>query len=154
MRAHTVQLEMPDHDHSPGATCRVALTARGACLVLTDDRVTDLVPVASVLWVESYGNYVRVHALDGRYLHRTTMYRMAGELAPYGFRRVHRKTVVNVARVVRIRRRGHWCEVVLDSGHHLRVSRPHQAGLVVRTRAATPPEALGALDATRSARAR
>ena len=143
--------QMPnDDDHSPRATCRVALTARGACLVLTDDRVTDLVPVASVLWVESYGNYVRVHAIDGRYLHRTPIYRVACELAPYGFRRVHRKTVVNVGRVVRIRRRGHWCEVVLDSGHRLRVSRPHQAGLVVRAAPAAP----SAPDATRSALAR
>jgi DNA-binding LytR/AlgR family response regulator len=154
---HIVQPQMPNDDHGPDSeanvergTCGVVFTMKGACLALTDDRVTDLVPVATILWVESYGNYVRVHALDGRYLHRTPIYRVACELAPYGFRRVHRKTVVNVGRVTRIRRRGHWCEVVLDSGHRLRVSRSHQEGLVVRAAAPGGPAA----DATRSARAR
>ena len=152
---HTVQPQMPNNVERRGrAACDVVFTLNGACLALTDDRVTDLVPVASILWVESYGNYVRVHALDGRYLHRMPIYRLARELAAYGFRRVHRKTVVNVGRVARIRRHGHSCEVVLDSGHRLRVSRSHQAGLIVRAASPSVASPSAAVDATRSARAR
>jgi DNA-binding LytR/AlgR family response regulator len=92
-------------------------------LVLRDGRRTHLVPTASVLWIESYGNYVRVHTDAARYLHRMTLARLAGALAPHGFWRIHRGVVVNGARVRTFRPRGHGRVAVLETGHVLRASR-------------------------------
>ena len=92
-------------------------------LILRDGSRTHLVPTASVLWIESYGNYVRVHTDSARYLHRTTIARLADALAPYGFWRIHRRVVVNGARVRTFRRRAHGGEAVLETGHVLRASR-------------------------------
>jgi DNA-binding LytR/AlgR family response regulator len=95
-------------------------------LILRDGRRTHLVPTASVLWIESYGNYVRVHTDGARYLHRTTIARLAEALAPHGFWRIHRRVVVNGARVRTFRPRGHCREAVLETGHVLRASRGFQ----------------------------
>ena len=86
--------------------------------------------VADILWVESYGNYARVYATGGRYIHRATMQRIQAQLAPYGFARVHRTAIVNVARVVRVQPVGSGQhEAVLDTGVRLRVSRTYRAEL-------------------------
>jgi two-component system LytT family response regulator len=101
-------------------------------LILRDGRRTYLVPTASVLWIESYGNYVRVHTDGARYLHRTTMARLAAALAPYGFWRIHRRVVVNGARVRALRPRGQCREAVLETGHVLRASRGFQLAVAER----------------------
>ena len=101
-------------------------------LILRDGRRTHLVPAASVLWIESYGNYVRVHTDAARYLHRTTIARLADALAPYGFWRIHRRVVVNGARVRTVRPRGHVRQIVLETGHVLRASRSFQPAVAAR----------------------
>jgi two-component system LytT family response regulator len=103
---------------SPGA---------GARLFLRDGRRTHLIPVSGVLWVESYGNYARVYTAAARYLHRVTIARLADALAPYGFRRIHRKIIVNGARALAIRPRGGEREVLLDTGHRVPVGRTYRA---------------------------
>ena len=97
----------------------------GALLVLRDGRSSRHVPLAEVLWIESYGNYVRVHTAAGRYLHRCTLKALACALEPHGFWRIHRKLVVNGARVATFRpRRGRRDRAaVVDSGARLPVSR-------------------------------
>lgn len=99
--------------------------ARGAArLRVRDGRQAHVVPVADVLWVESLGNYVRVHTPHARFIHRGTMREVASELASSGFVRIHRSAIVNTRRVVRLRDRGEgrW-EAQLDTGVRLRVSR-------------------------------
>ena len=92
-------------------------------LVLRDGRHTHLVPITSVVWIESYGNYVRVHTDTARHLHRTTTARIARALAPHGFWRIHRKVVVNAARVRAFRARGNGRAAVLDTGIMVPASR-------------------------------
>ena len=99
-------------------------------VVIRDGRREHYVRVADILWVESYGNYARVYATGGRYIHRATMQRIQTQLAPHGFARIHRTMIVNVARVVRVQPMGSGqCEAVLDTGIRLRVSRTYRAEL-------------------------
>jgi two-component system LytT family response regulator len=102
-------------------------------VVIRDGRREHYVRVADILWIESYGNYARVYATGGRYLHRATMQRIQAQLAPYGFARVHRTAIVNVARVVRLQPVGSGQhEAVLDTGVRLRVSRTYRTELEAR----------------------
>ena len=102
-------------------------TASGAApprLTVRDGRAEHLVPVAAIQYVESWGNYARVHAGGARLLHRDTMQHIAAALAPHGFVRIHRAVIVNLAHVVGLRpRAGGRCDALLRSGVRLRVSR-------------------------------
>jgi two-component system LytT family response regulator len=105
----------------PQATMRFAIR---------DGRRTHLVSVADLLWIESLGNYARVHTATSRYVHRATMASISKQLAPHGFARIHRTVIVNVARIAQVRPRGSGqYEVVLDTGTRLRVSRTFRSAL-------------------------
>jgi two-component system LytT family response regulator len=99
-------------------------------LAVRDGYRTQVVALADVLWVESFGNYARVYTTVARYTHRATMARLAEQLGPLGFARIHRTAIVNSARVVRLqpRRNGQY-EVVLDTGLRLRVSRTYRGSV-------------------------
>ena len=58
-----------------------------------------LVPLAEVEWIESEGNYVRLHLPGGSYLHRETMQSIEDKLDPARFMRIHRSTIVNTHRI-------------------------------------------------------
>jgi two-component system LytT family response regulator len=95
-----------------------------------DGRRSHLVPVADILWVESYGNYARLYTAAARFIHRATMEQIAERLAPHGFVRIHRTAIVNAARVVRLRPAGSGQhEAQLDTGVRLRVSRTFRGAL-------------------------
>lgn len=96
-------------------------------LVIRDGRRTHFVAVSDVLWVESFGNYARVHTPTARFIHRSTMAQLEAQLAPAGFVRIHRTAIVNGGRVVTMRPRGSGqYEVCLDTGLRLRVSRTYR----------------------------
>jgi two-component system, LytTR family, response regulator len=67
-------------------------------LVRSDGRIR-LVPVGEVDWIEAADNYVRVHAGSERHLVRETMAAMEARLDPARFARIHRSTIVNLARI-------------------------------------------------------
>jgi two-component system LytT family response regulator len=102
----------------------------GGRLALRDGYRTHVVPIADVLWVESFGNYARVYTPVARYIHRATMAQLSEELAPHGFARIHRTAIVNTGRIVRLQPRasGQY-EVVLDTGVRLRASRTYRTSL-------------------------
>lgn len=83
-----------------------------------------LVPAAGVLWIEAAGDYVRLHTEEGRLLASHRLKALAARLEPHGFLRIHRSTVVNLARVRAYRPLGHGdYRVVLEDGTELRASR-------------------------------
>jgi two-component system, LytTR family, response regulator len=99
-------------------------------LAVRDGYRTHLVPIAEILWVESFGNYTRVYTPASRYLHRETMARLTAQLAPHGFVRIHRGTIVNASRIVRLRPGGSGqYQAYLDTGQRLRVSRTFRGAL-------------------------
>jgi DNA-binding LytR/AlgR family response regulator len=64
---------------------------------------TRLVPRGSILYLQAAGDYVRVITRDGRFLLRGTLGGLASRWGDFGFVRVHRQFVVNLAHVVEVR---------------------------------------------------
>jgi two-component system, LytTR family, response regulator len=73
--------------------------ARPERLVVKEDGRVRLVAVDDVDRVEAAGNYVRVHAGGASHLVRESMAALEPRLDPRRFVRVHRSTIVNVARI-------------------------------------------------------
>jgi two-component system LytT family response regulator len=102
---------------------RIVVRAGGRVLFLRVDELD---------WVESAGNYVRLHAGAEEYLYRETMSRMEEALDPGKFARIHRSTIVNVERVKELHPlfRGDYT-VVLRSGRQLTLSKAYRERLKV-----------------------
>jgi two-component system LytT family response regulator len=68
-------------------------------------------------WIESAGNYVRLHAGKDAYMYRETMAKLEASLDPQRFARVHRSTIVNVERIKELQPcfRGDYTIVLRDS---------------------------------------
>jgi len=58
-------------------------------------------------YIEAYGNYVRICAGPESYISRDRVKELAVRLAPAGFLRIERSTLVNVRAVAYIERLGH-----------------------------------------------
>jgi two-component system LytT family response regulator len=89
-------------------------TAQGAVLVRIED----------IEWVEARGDYVRIYSNGRADLLRETISGVERGLPPSRFVRIHRSSIVNIAKVKEIRRRPGGDQVaVLQSGVHCRLSR-------------------------------
>ena len=96
---------------------------------------TKLVARSSILYVKAEGDYVRIHAEDGRFLVRTALSEIEGRFAEHGFVRVHRSYVVNLRRAVEIRPQlGGAATVVMADGSQVPVARRQVADLRRRLR--------------------
>jgi two-component system LytT family response regulator len=82
------------------------------------------VPLDAIDWVDAAGDYMCVHAGGRTHILRGTMKSLEEVLDPARFQRVHRSTIVNLNRVVRLRAHmnGEYF-LVLDGGHELKLSR-------------------------------
>jgi two-component system LytT family response regulator len=91
--------------------------------VKKDGRILSL-RTSDIDWVEAEGNYVRLHLGKTSYLYREKILALEGRLDPRCFRRIHRSTLVNVARV---REFVPWFRkdyrVILQDGTELTLSR-------------------------------
>jgi DNA-binding LytR/AlgR family response regulator len=95
-----------------------------------------LIARSSILYVQSYGDFVRVVVEDGRYLLRTTLAELERRWEPYGFVRVHRQFIANLNKAVEFRPLfGGTAELVFASGQIIPVARRHVAELSRRLRA-------------------
>lgn len=84
----------------------------------------------TVEWLESWGNYVRLHAAGRHYLLRETTAAVEATLDPALFVRISRSVIVNAACVRCIVPRANGqLEVGLASGARLRASRRHAAAV-------------------------
>jgi two-component system LytT family response regulator len=83
-----------------------------------------LVPVADVDWIESDGDYSRIHGAGKAHLVSSRMHELEGLLDPQRFLRVHRSVIVSLARVSELQRDDDGGgTLVLKSGVRLRVAR-------------------------------
>ncbi len=90
------------------------------------DRV-DLVSVDEIDWIAAEGNYVLVHAGGRRHLVRTSIGGLAERLDPRRFARIHRSTIVHLARVASLLPASHGdYTAVLHDGTHLAMSRTYR----------------------------
>ncbi len=59
-----------------------------------------LLSVRDIFWVQSHGNFLRLHMKDATYEHRMTIKDICKRLDPDRFVRVHRSAIVNLDHVV------------------------------------------------------
>ena len=88
---------------------------------------------ADVDWLETDGNYIRLHVGAASHLLRMTAAAIEPQLDPRAFIRVHRRYIVNVDRIVEVQP---WFAgdaiLILRNGARLRVSRTYRERLHAR----------------------
>jgi DNA-binding LytR/AlgR family response regulator len=128
------------------AVARVAATRAPAAESEPDDTVpvptakggTRLLPRASILYVQAYGDYVRIHSDEGRFLLREALADVEERWAPHGFVRVHRGYLANLRRATEVRPRDNGTAVlVLEDGFEVPIARRQVAELRRRLQSAS-----------------
>ena len=103
-------------------------------------RETLRLDVAAIDWIDAAGDYMCVHAASQTHVLRATMKELEEMLDPEVFQRVHRSTIVNLARVRSLRPHLNGeCFLKLESGQEVKLSRSFRDKvelLLDRTRAA------------------
>lgn len=111
------------HEPEPAATPITRLAVR------RNER-TLLINVDDVDWIEAVGDYVRLHTARGVHLMADRMHALEQRLDATQFLRIHRSTIVNLARVRAVQRADDGGGLVhLESGVQLRVARNRWAEL-------------------------
>lgn len=86
------------------------------------------VDTSNVRWIESAGNYARLHTPDGPYLARRTMRSLEEDLDAVSFLRVRRSAIVNMEYVRHLERAaGNRYRIVLEDGTVLHSSRRYRS---------------------------
>lgn len=117
----TLDEALADADRSGGgrpADDRLAIKDSGRIL---------RVPLDEILWIDAAGDYMCVHTGQDTHVLRATMRELEDKLDPRRFQRIHRSTIVNVARVRELRSHlnGEYF-LILDSGQQLKLSRSYK----------------------------
>ncbi len=114
-------------------------------LVVRDRGRVELVDVEGIGWIEARGDYVRLHGAGRKLLVRETMAALTERLESTRFVRIHRSTIVNLDRVVKVDFHADrdW-SVTLDDRSSHKVGRRYRPALQARlvgalTRAPTEP---------------
>jgi two-component system LytT family response regulator len=87
-------------------------------------RETLRLDVSQIDWIDAAGDYMCVHAAGQTHVLRATMKELESMLDPQVFQRVHRSTIVNLARVRSLRPHLNGeCFLRLQSGQEVKLSR-------------------------------
>jgi len=87
-------------------------------------RETIRLDVGTIDWIDAAGDYMCVHAAGQTHVLRATMRELEQMLDPQVFQRVHRSTIVNLARVRSLRPHLNGeCFLKLESGQEVKLSR-------------------------------
>lgn len=96
-------------------------------LTIKDGQRVLRIDVDQIAWIDAAGDYMCIHTRNDTHVLRGTMHDLEQRLDPRRFARVHRSTIVNVARVKEMRphHNGEYF-LVLDSGQELKLSRSYK----------------------------
>ncbi|NJD32457.1 MAG: response regulator [Gammaproteobacteria bacterium] len=90
-------------------------------------RETVRLDVATIDWIDAAGDYMCLHAAGQTHVLRATMKELEEMLDPAVFQRVHRSTIVNLARVHALRPHLNGeCFLKLQSGQEIKLSRSYR----------------------------
>ena len=99
-------------------------------ILLRSAQKISVLPVEEIDWIEADGYHVRLHAGARTHLHRASLATLEQQLDPDEFVRIHRSTIVRVARVREMEPYFHGeYTVVLADGTRLKLSRTYRAKL-------------------------
>ena len=117
-----------DHLRSPSTDVGGRRIERFA--VRTRDRFV-IVPAAEVRWIGAAGNYAELHVTGASHLVRATLAELEAGMDPARFARIHRGTMARVDCVREVVPSTHGdCDVVLDDGVTLKLSRRYRSRLL------------------------
>jgi DNA-binding LytR/AlgR family response regulator len=68
-------------------------------IFIKEDQITYQLKTATILYIEAYGNYLKVHTPDKTYVTRETMHEMQNLLPEKEFVRVHKSYIVSLAHI-------------------------------------------------------
>ena len=96
-------------------------------LAIKDGTTTTLVETDQIEWVDAAGDYMCLHAGGETHVMRSTMKQLEGQLDPTRFQRIHRSTIVNLERVVKVcsHMNGEFF-LILDNGATVKMSRSYK----------------------------
>lgn len=98
---------------------RLAVKTRGKVYLLR---------IAEIDWIETAGNYVRLHAGPSSHLYRDSLADFETKLDPRRFVRIHRSCIVNIDRIAQLEPTFHREHVVLlRDGTRLTLTAPYRA---------------------------
>jgi two-component system LytT family response regulator len=104
------------------------------------DGVLKVIRTSDIDWLETDGNYIRLHVGGTSHLLRSTAAAIEPQLDPRAFIRIHRRYIVNVDRIVEVQP---WFAgdaiLILRNGAKLRVSRTYRERLHARLGAKAEP---------------
>lgn len=110
-------------------------------VAVRSDGVLRVIRTGDVDWLETDGNYIRLHVGNTNHLLRMTAAAIEPQLDSRAFIRIHRRYIVNVDRIVEVQP---WFAgdaiLVLRNGAKLRVSRTYRERLHARLGARAEPE--------------
>lgn len=99
-------------------------------ILIKDDRKNIFVDVDTIRWIESSGNYVKLHLAESMHMIRGSLKLMQKKLHPLQFVRIHRSYIINVNCVKAIEP---WfsgdLKVILNDGKKLKMSRNYKDNL-------------------------
>jgi len=105
----------------PEYLSRLAVKTRGKVYILR---------VEEIDWIETAGNYVRLHAGSQSHLYRDSLGDFESKLDPRRFVRIHRSNIVNIDRIAQLEPSFHREHVVLlRDGTRLTLTAPYRARL-------------------------
>jgi len=108
--------------------------AAAACLerlTLRTDTGLRVVSADAIDWIEAIRNHLAIHEGREVIIVRSTLQALMAQLDPQRFVRVHRSTLVNIARVRELRALGNGDQrMVLTDGTELAISRTHREALL------------------------
>jgi two-component system LytT family response regulator len=118
--------EIADEPVAKGVADSAAGGARrhATLLPIRSGRETLRLDVATIDWIDAAGDYMCLHADGQTHVLRATMKELEEMLDPQVFQRVHRSTIVNLARVRSLRPHLNGeCFLKLQSGQEVKLSR-------------------------------
>jgi len=93
----------------------------------------DVVPVEEIQWIESDGNYVRLHCSGRVLLHRERMSDLEQRLDPREFVRIHRSAIVRMNRIRSLKPlEGGEYRLIMDDGRSMTLSRSYRDEVLSR----------------------
>ena len=99
-------------------------------LVVRDGTTTHRILFDDIEWIDAAGDYMCIHSGGTTHITRSTMKELEAMLDPRRFARIHRSTVVNIAKVQSVAplENGKY-QIELDGGQKLTMSRSHREQL-------------------------
>ncbi|MEQ8525278.1 LytTR family DNA-binding domain-containing protein [Gracilimonas sp.] len=92
-------------------------------ITVKNGRSAVLVEIADIKWISSDGGYLDIHTDNQKHVILDSLKNIIQTL-PENFKRIHKSTIVNIARIKKLQSRGNGdYDVILDDDRELRLSR-------------------------------